>query len=98
MLWAMGVSSPSSGEVGCVGRGVVTSEDVLFLKSRELPSFLSSGRREMEGEGGMTVTLRLEPPSEGTSSGLPPDRSRAGVTRICAGAGILCADEFLEWL
>lgn len=76
----------------------MASEDVLFRRSRELPSCLSSGRREIEGEGGMTVTLRLEPPSEGKSSGLPSDRSRAGVTRICAGAVFFCPDEFLEWL
>lgn len=99
LVWAIGVSSPSSwGEGGCAERGGVASEDVLFLKSRELLSVLSSGRREMEGEGGMTVTLRLEPPSEGKSSGLPSVRSRAGVTRICAGADFLCPDEFREWL
>jgi len=76
----------------------VTREDVLFLKSRELASFLSSGRREIEGEGGMTVTLRLEPPSEGRSSGLPSVRSGAGVTRICVGANFFWPDEFREWL
>lgn len=96
VLRGIGVSSPSSGEGGCVERGVVVSEDVLFLKSGELPSCLSSGRREIEGEGGITVTFRLEPPSEGRSSGFPADRSRAGVTRIWAAAGFFCRDGFRE--
>lgn len=45
------------------------------------------------------MTFRLEPPSEGMSSGLLSvvgDGSRAGVTRICAGGGFFCKDGFLE--
>ena len=74
-------------------------EVVRFLKSGELPSLLSSEGKEIEGEGGITVTFRLEPPSDGTSSGVASavgDRSRAGVTRIWAGAGFFCRDGFLE--
>lgn len=98
----MGVSSPSVvGEGGCAGRGGIASEDVLFLKSGELPSLLISEGRETEGEGGTTVTFRLEPPSDGTSSCFSSavgDGSGAGVTRIWARASFFCPDGFREWL
>ena len=101
LRWGMGVCSPSvAGEGGCAGRVGMASDGALFLKSGELPSGLSSEGRETEGEGGTTVTFRLEPPSEGTSSGLSSvvgGRSRAGVTRICARVDFW-ADGFREWL
>lgn len=96
----MGVCSPSAeGEGGCAGREGIGRDGPFFLKSGELPSFVSSEGRETEGEGGITVTLRLEPPSEGTSSGLSSvgPRSRAGVTRICARVAFR-TDGFREWL
>ena len=60
-------------------------EVVHCVKSGELPSFLSSEGKETEGEGGMTVTFKLEPPSDGMLSdatSIVGDGSRAGVTRI----------------
>lgn len=82
----MGVNSPSAAGVGgCAGREGIGREIVPSLKSGELLSFLSSEGKETEGEGGMTVTFRLEPPSDGMSSSAASavgDGSRAGVTRI----------------
>lgn len=84
--WGIGVSSPSAAGVGgCAGREAVESEIVLGLKSGELPSVLNAEWAEIEGEGGITLTFRLEPPSEGTSSGAASvvgNRSSAGVIRI----------------
>ena len=82
----IGVSSPSAAGVGgCAGREGKAMEVGFCLRSCELPSFLSSGRKETEGEGGITVTFKLEPPSDGMSSGAASvvgEGSRAGVTRI----------------
>ena len=86
LRWGIGVSSPSAAGVGgCAGREGSAMEVDLCVKSCELPSFLSSEGKETEGEGGITVTFRLEPPSDGMSSGAASvvgDGSRAGVTRI----------------
>ena len=86
LRWGIGVSSPSAAGVGgCAGREGTAMEVVHCLKSRELTSSLSSEGKETEGEGGITVTFRLEPPSDGMSSGAASvvgDGSRAGVTRI----------------
>jgi len=103
LRWGMGVSSPSAAGVGgCAGRRGTGKEGVFGLKSGELSSFLRSEGKETEGEGGITVTLRLEPPSDGMSSGVVSlvfgGGSGAGVTRICAGAAFFCADGFREWL
>jgi hypothetical protein len=90
----MGVSSPSAGGEGGGGGGF------FCLSSGALSLFRREGK-ETEGEGGITVTFRLEPPSEGMSSGFSSavgDRSRARVTRISAGSIVFCTDEFLEWL
>ena len=76
----MGVTSPSAvtGVGGCAGREGMR----VGFRSREL-SFFNSDGVETEGEGGITWTLRLEPPSDGTSSDTPStfggDRSMAGV-------------------
>ena len=82
----IGVSSPSAAGVGgCAGREGIAGEVVVCAKSDELPSFWSSDGKETEGEGGTTVTFKLEPPSDGMSSGarsVAGDGSRAGVTRI----------------
>lgn len=83
--WGTGVSSPSTAGVsGCAGREGIAGE-VVWAKSSELASLLSSEGKETEGEGGMTVTFRLEPPSDGISSAtasVAGGGSRAGVTRI----------------
>ena len=100
----IGVSSPSAAGVsGCVGRGGITGEVAPCLELGRLSSLVSSEGKETEGEGGITVTFRLEPPSDGMSSGVVPlpvvgDRSRAGDSKIWAGAGFFCTDGFLEWL
>lgn len=57
----------------------------LGLKSGKLSSFFNSEGVEIEGEGGITLTFRLEPPSDGMSSGTASvvgGRSIAGVIRI----------------
>jgi hypothetical protein len=57
----------------------------LGLESGEFSSFLNSEGVEIEGEGGITLKFRLEPPSDGMSSvvaSVVGDRSRAGVIRI----------------
>jgi hypothetical protein len=86
LRWGIGVSSPSAAGVGgCAGRKGTVMEVVHCLKSDELPSFLSSEGKETEGEGGITVTFRLEPPSDGMSScvaSIVGGGSSAGVTRI----------------
>lgn len=76
-------------------------EVVLCLESEEPSSFLNSDWVETEGEGGITFTFKLEPPSDGTSSGCAASgvgvRSRAGVIRIDAGTVFsLWMDELLE--
>lgn len=80
----MGVSSPSVVGVGgcCPGREGIAKEVFLCLKSGESPSFLSSEGKAIEGEGGITVTFRLDPPSEGTSSGTVFGERSTGVTQI----------------
>lgn len=86
LRWGIGVSSPSAAGVGgCAGREGMLMEVVHCLGSCEPPSFLSSERKETAGEGGITVTFKLEPPSDGISSGVEfvlEDGSGAGVTRI----------------
>lgn len=83
LRWGIGVSSPSAaGEGGCAGREGFEREAVLSLEPGELSSVLNTEDVEIEGEGGITLTFRLEPPSDGTSSGaalVDGDRSRAGV-------------------
>jgi len=76
----------------------MVSEGVACLKSGELSSLSSEGK-ETEGEGGITVTFKLEPPSEGASSGaasVVDERSRAGITRIWAERPFLCMDALRE--
>jgi hypothetical protein len=86
LLLGVGVSSPSTaGEGGCAEREGMEGEVEFCLEPGKSSSFLNSEGVEIEGEGGITLTLRLEQPSDGTSSGAASVvgcRSRAGVIRI----------------
>lgn len=61
-------------------------EVVLGLESGESSPGLNSEPVEIEGEGGITLTFRLEQPSDGMSSGVASvvgcTRSGTGVIRI----------------
>ena len=102
LLWGMGVSWPSAaGEGGGAGRGGMGRAVGFCFKSGKSSSFLNTEGVEIEGEGdgGITLTFRLEQPSDGMSSGAASvvgGRSRAGV--ILINVAFFCTDGLREWL